>query len=70
MPRLEDSDPVVFDGYWDRGRVEEEGHWSTPEEAVAWGLQRTPKVYIRFWGEPEYRWAGEGDSSEGLLTWR
>jgi hypothetical protein len=53
-------------GYWDLvpdGKptfLEQGPGWSTPSEAVRWGRQRTPRVFIRVAMSGGYWWAGKG----------
>src|SRR6266566_837559 len=65
LPREDSTDQLFFDGYWDwHNRVEEQGpSWTDPHGAVAWGLERTPVVFIRFEGESEYRMGGSWGSA-------
>lgn len=74
--------PHRFTGYWEselQGRrffVEQGPEWDDPDEAVAWGRERAPKVVVRLdigWGNVRFFTAGhtpvEGDVDEPVFTW-
>jgi cytidine deaminase len=59
----------VWTGYWERstgtrgearGILEEAPVWAAPDDAVAWGLARTPRVVVVDADGRTY-WAGEGE---------
>jgi hypothetical protein len=56
------SSEVHFSGYWDRGDrsgIEEMPELQCAADSIAWGLERTDDVRIRFDG-CGYWWAGRG----------
>lgn len=60
------SSAVHFSGYWDRdghSDIEEMPDLQCAADSIAWGLERTDDVRIRFDG-CGYWWAGSGSAPE------
>jgi hypothetical protein len=72
-PKFWPDPPSRFSGYWDSGvepyRMLEEGPgWDDPDEAIRWGRERAPMVFIRL-GSQTYS-AGEEDAKDGpVVRW-
>jgi hypothetical protein len=60
------SGTLEWFGYWDiepdgaPRHLEDGPRWQRPEDAVAWGRERTPRVLIRLDEVGGYWWAGIG----------
>jgi hypothetical protein len=65
--------PSRFSGYWDSGfepyRMLEDGPgWDDPDEAIRWGRERAPMVFIRIGGQI-YSAGEEDPKDEPVVRW-